>query len=92
MVVDVTDERSVRAMFDEIGELNHLFVTASPSPGPRGNFLDQDVAAAQAYMNGKFFETWACARYPSHASRRFDHVPYWRLLGSSSLRLFESGK
>ncbi|HWL85371.1 MAG TPA: SDR family oxidoreductase, partial [Polyangiaceae bacterium] len=62
-VVDVTDEASVRAMFDAIGEVDHLFVTAAPPPGSWGAFLDQDVAAAQTYMNGKFFGSWACARY-----------------------------
>jgi NAD(P)-dependent dehydrogenase (short-subunit alcohol dehydrogenase family) len=38
--VDVTDEASVRALFDAVGELDHLFVSASPgSPSP---FLAQD--------------------------------------------------
>ena len=59
--VDVTDEGSVRAFFEELGELDHLFVTASP--GSRGSFLEQDVAAAREYMDGKFFSSWACARY-----------------------------
>lgn len=62
-VVDVTDEASVRTMFDGIDKLDHLFVTASPRTGSRGAFLDQDVAAAQEFMNGKFFGSWACARY-----------------------------
>jgi NAD(P)-dependent dehydrogenase (short-subunit alcohol dehydrogenase family) len=59
--VDVTDERSVRERFEALGELDHLFVTASP--GSRGPFLEQDVTAAQDYMNGKFFGSWTCARY-----------------------------
>lgn len=59
--VDVTDEQSIRDLFAELGTLDHLFVTASP--GSRGAFLEQDVAAAQEYMNGKFFGSWACARY-----------------------------
>ena len=59
--VDVTDEQSIRDLFTGLGSLNHLFVTASP--GSRGVFLEQDVAAAQEYMNGKFFGSWACARY-----------------------------
>ena len=33
--VDVTDEASVRALFDGLGRLDHLFVSASPgAPGP----------------------------------------------------------
>lgn len=59
--VDVTDERSVRELFAGLGKLDHLFVTASP--GSPGAFLEQDVRAAQEYMNGKFFGSWACARY-----------------------------
>jgi NAD(P)-dependent dehydrogenase (short-subunit alcohol dehydrogenase family) len=59
--VDVTDEQSIRDLFAGLGKLDHLFVTASP--GSRGAFLEQDVAAAQEYMNGKFFGSWACARY-----------------------------
>jgi NAD(P)-dependent dehydrogenase (short-subunit alcohol dehydrogenase family) len=59
--VDVTDEQSIRDLFAGLGKLDHLFVTASP--GSRGPFLEQDVAAAQDYMNGKFFGSWACARY-----------------------------
>jgi NAD(P)-dependent dehydrogenase (short-subunit alcohol dehydrogenase family) len=59
--VDVTDEQPIRDLFAGLGNLDHLFVTASP--GSRGAFLEQDVAAAQEYMNGKYFGSWACARY-----------------------------
>jgi NAD(P)-dependent dehydrogenase (short-subunit alcohol dehydrogenase family) len=59
--VDVTDETSVRRLFDDIGELDHLLVTASP--GAAGAFLDQDLAAARSFMDGKFFGSWTCARY-----------------------------
>jgi NAD(P)-dependent dehydrogenase (short-subunit alcohol dehydrogenase family) len=62
-VVDAADEASVRAFFDGLGELDHLLVTAAPSPGSWGALLDQDLAAARAYMDGKFFTSWACARY-----------------------------
>ena len=60
--VDVTDEATVKAMFERIGALDHLFITAAPKPGTWGAFLDQDVAGAQQYMNAKFFGSWACAR------------------------------
>jgi NAD(P)-dependent dehydrogenase (short-subunit alcohol dehydrogenase family) len=59
--VDVTDEVSVRHLFEEVEELDHLLVTASA--GTSGAFLDQDVAAARSFMDGKFFGSWACARY-----------------------------
>jgi NAD(P)-dependent dehydrogenase (short-subunit alcohol dehydrogenase family) len=62
-IVDFTDEASVKAMFERIGTLDHLFITAAPKPGTWGAFLDQDVAGAQQYMNAKFFGSWACARW-----------------------------
>jgi NAD(P)-dependent dehydrogenase (short-subunit alcohol dehydrogenase family) len=59
--VDVTDEASVRALFDDVGELDHLLVTSSPgSPGP---FLEQDLAAARTFLDGKLLGSWSCARY-----------------------------
>ena len=59
--VDVTAEASVRALFDQVGTLDHLFVSASPgSPGP---FLEQDLAAARTFVDGKLLGSWTCARY-----------------------------
>jgi NAD(P)-dependent dehydrogenase (short-subunit alcohol dehydrogenase family) len=59
--VDVTDEASVRELFESVGKLDHLFVSASPgSPGP---FLAQDLAAARTFLDGKFLGSWTCARY-----------------------------
>lgn len=61
VAVDVTDEASVRDLFAGVGELDHLLVTALP--GSPGALLDQDLAAARSFMDGKFFGSWACARY-----------------------------
>ena len=59
--VDVTDEASVRALFDEVGSLDHLFVSSAPgAPGP---LLEQDLAAARTFVDGKLLGSWACARY-----------------------------
>jgi len=58
---DITDEESVRRLFGEVGELDHLLVTASP--GRPGAFGGQDLAAARSFMDGKFFGSWMCARY-----------------------------
>jgi NAD(P)-dependent dehydrogenase (short-subunit alcohol dehydrogenase family) len=61
VVLDVTDEGATRTLFDQVGELDHLLVSASPgSPGP---FLDQDLAGARSFMDGKFFGGWTAARY-----------------------------
>jgi NAD(P)-dependent dehydrogenase (short-subunit alcohol dehydrogenase family) len=58
--VDVTSETSVRQLFETIGVLDHLLITAAPGrPGP---FLDEDLAAARSFMDGKFFGSWLCAR------------------------------
>ncbi len=60
-VVDITSEESVRELFHNVGELDHLLVTASP--GSPGAFLEQDLASARTYMDGKFFGSWTCARF-----------------------------
>lgn len=73
-VVDVTDEESVRALFQNVGELDHLLVTASP--GRPGAFLEQDLASARTYMDGKFFGSWTCARFAA---------PHLRARGSITL-------
>jgi NAD(P)-dependent dehydrogenase (short-subunit alcohol dehydrogenase family) len=83
-VVDVTDEASVRALFEEVGQLDHLVVTAAPSPGSRGGFLEQDVAAAQQYLQGKFFGSWACARYAAPGMRPGGSISF--LTGCASVR------
>jgi NAD(P)-dependent dehydrogenase (short-subunit alcohol dehydrogenase family) len=59
--VDVTDEQSVRRLFQRVGELDHLLVTASA--GTPGAFVDQDLTTARSFMDGKFFGSWMCARY-----------------------------
>ena len=61
VVLDSTDEASVRALFESVGELDHLLVTASP--GQSGVFVEQDLAHARTFMDGKFFGSWTCARY-----------------------------
>jgi NAD(P)-dependent dehydrogenase (short-subunit alcohol dehydrogenase family) len=60
-VVDVASEASVRALFDGLDRLDHVFVTATS--GRPGLLLDQDLAAARSFMDGKFFGSWTCARY-----------------------------
>jgi NAD(P)-dependent dehydrogenase (short-subunit alcohol dehydrogenase family) len=59
--IDTTDEASVQALFDEVGGLDHVFVSSSPgSPGP---VLEQDLAAARTFVDGKLLGSWMCARY-----------------------------
>lgn len=84
LVADVNDEAAVRSLFEELGELDHLLVTASPPVGSPGAFLEQDVASAQRYMNGKFFGTWACARYAAPAIRPGGSITF--LTGCAAVR------
>jgi NAD(P)-dependent dehydrogenase (short-subunit alcohol dehydrogenase family) len=62
-LVDRTSEASVQQMSARIGTLDHLVVTAAPPPGSWRNFLDDDVAGAETYLRGKFWGSWAAARY-----------------------------
>ncbi|MGZ4287696.1 MAG: SDR family oxidoreductase [Solirubrobacteraceae bacterium] len=65
--VDVTDETSVRALFEGVRTLDHLFVSASPgAPGP---FLEQDLTAARSFVDGKLLGSWTCARYAAPLMR-----------------------
>ena len=65
--VDTTDEASVRALFAQVGELDHLFVSSSPgSPGP---VLEQDLATARTFIDGKVLGSWMCARYAAPQMR-----------------------
>lgn len=82
-VVDVTDDASVRALFESVGELDHLLVTAAPRAASRP-FLEQDRAAAQAFMNGKLFGSWACARYAAPRMRPGGSITF--LTGCASIR------
>ena len=59
--VDVTDETSVRALFAGMDRVDHLFVSASP--GSPGALLEQDLATARTFVDGKLLGAWACARY-----------------------------
>ena len=54
VVVDSTDEASVRAMFESVGE-SSTTSSSTASPGQSGVFLEQDLAHARTFMDRKFF-------------------------------------
>jgi NAD(P)-dependent dehydrogenase (short-subunit alcohol dehydrogenase family) len=83
VVLDVTDEPAVARFFAELGALDHLFVTATP-PAAVAPFLQQDLAAAQAFMNGKLFGSWACARHAAPHLRAGGSITF--LTGCASIR------
>jgi len=74
VTADVTGEESVRRLFGEVGELDHLLVTASP--GRPGAFLGQDLAAARSFMDGKFFGSWLCARHAAPLLRAHGSITF----------------
>lgn len=82
-VVDVADEASVRALFEGVGKLDHLVVTAAPSAGA-ALFLEQDRASAHAFMEGKFFGSWSCARHAAPGMRPGGSITF--LTGCASIR------
>jgi len=61
--LDIRDEAAVRDAFETIGHLDHLVVTAAPDLGSWGAFMDEDMRGVRSYIEGKFFGSWACARY-----------------------------
>jgi NAD(P)-dependent dehydrogenase (short-subunit alcohol dehydrogenase family) len=61
--LDIREEAAVRDAFEAIGHLDHLVVTAAPDLGSWGAFMDQDMRGVRSYIEGKFFGSWACARY-----------------------------
>ncbi|HET6148923.1 MAG TPA: SDR family oxidoreductase [Polyangia bacterium] len=68
-LVDVTDEASVRALFDRVATLDHLVVTAAPAPGPSAAFQTSDVAQLRKYLDDKLMGSLACARWAAPRMR-----------------------
>jgi len=81
--LDVTDDDAVRKIFEDLGALDHLFVTATP-PAKTGPFLEQDLDAARSFMNGKLFGSWACARHAAPRLRAGGSITF--LTGCTSIR------
>jgi NAD(P)-dependent dehydrogenase (short-subunit alcohol dehydrogenase family) len=82
--VDVGDEASVRALFESVGQLDHVFVTATPPLAPQTAFLEQDLASARDFLNGKFFGSLAVARYAAPRMRGGGSITF--LTGAAVVR------
>ncbi|MDX8399187.1 MAG: SDR family oxidoreductase [Gallionellaceae bacterium] len=61
--VDVSDEQSVIAFFQRVGQFDHLAATIKPQL-PSAKFLDNDMAAVSAAFDAKF---WGQYRLAKHA-------------------------
>jgi NAD(P)-dependent dehydrogenase (short-subunit alcohol dehydrogenase family) len=83
-VVDVGDEASVRALFETLDEVDHVFVTATPPLASQSAFLDQDLAGARDFMNGKFFGSLAVARHAAPRMRGDGSITF--LTGAAVVR------
>lgn len=59
--LDVTDESEVQAFFDQIGEFDHLTVTAAEISA--GQFLLLDTEVAKADFDSKFWGQYMAAKY-----------------------------
>lgn len=53
-IVDATDEKSITALFERVGQINHLVVTIKPSL-PAGPFAENDLTAVRAAFDAKFW-------------------------------------
>ena len=82
--LDIRDETAVRETFEAVGDLDHLFVTAAPDIGSWGGFMDADMAGARSYLEGKFFGSWACARYATPHLRPGGTITF--LTGGTAVR------
>lgn len=58
---DVTDGAAIEALFDGIGAIDHLVLTAAQVRG--GMFRDGPLDNARSSMEGKFWSQYLCARH-----------------------------
>jgi NAD(P)-dependent dehydrogenase (short-subunit alcohol dehydrogenase family) len=84
-VVDIADEGSVRSLFERVGELDHLLVTAAPHPtSAAGSVLEQELATGRAFMDAKFFGSLSCARWAAPRMRAGGSITF--LTGGAAVR------
>ena len=73
--LDMTDDAAVEQVFETLGALDHLLITATP-PGPGGPFLAQTMADAQAVLHGKLLGSWSCARHAAPRMRKGGSITF----------------
>lgn len=59
--VDISDDTSVRELFERVGTITHMMITAGAVG--RSNFLDMPPTEAPTFMNGKLWGTHRCIWY-----------------------------
>lgn len=61
--VDITQEAQVRDFFSEVGDMDHLVITAAS--GVTGRFMELDTPAFRQAFDSKFWGQYFAARYGS---------------------------
>ncbi|MBO9600818.1 MAG: SDR family oxidoreductase [Cohnella sp.] len=59
--LDMTEERQVKAFFDQVGRFDHLVVSAAETSG--GSFLGTDSVLARQLFDNKFWGQYYAAKY-----------------------------
>ncbi|RWN52099.1 SDR family oxidoreductase [Mesorhizobium sp.] len=73
--LDMTDDAAVEQVFETLGALDHLLITATP-PSPGGTFLSQTLADAQPVLYGKLLGSWSCARHAAPKMRKGGSITF----------------
>ena len=60
--VDVTDESSIKTLFEQVGQFDHL-VTTPGNPIAFEPFIDADLGCVTSQFTVKFWGQYLCARY-----------------------------
>jgi NAD(P)-dependent dehydrogenase (short-subunit alcohol dehydrogenase family) len=67
-VIDLADEQSVKALFAELGRLDHLLFTAGETLR-LGPLAETDIAAARRFLDLRFWGAYMAAKYGSGSIR-----------------------
>lgn len=74
-VVDASDEQSVADFFRRVGHFDHLAVTIKPQL-PSGRFLENDVDAAIAAFDAKFWGQYRLAKHGAQYIRQNGSIAF----------------
>lgn len=88
--LDTTDEQQVQSFFQQIGEFDHLVVSAAETSG--GAFLHTDTSQARQLLDNKFWGQYYAAKYGAPNLRKNGSitlfsgvVAFKNMIGSSAL-------
>lgn len=74
-VVDASDEQSVADFFRRVGHFDHLAITIKPQL-PSGRFLENDVGAAIAAFDAKFWGQYRLAKQGAQYIRKNGSITF----------------